>query len=249
MCILLYKSLGKKLDKDIYHNCFINNDDGAGYAWIKDGELFTGKGFFTFNEFWENFAPLEEYASIIHFRVGSSGYSAGENCHPWRVSRNLVFGHNGIIPIDRKSLQWSDTGNFCEYILKPLTKSFPEWWQQKEFKWMMEVALGATNKMVLLDKDGHHQIFNENKGEWNDEVWYSNNTYLAKKQFDYYNTECGFNRFQGSQTQLMPHQMPKTKVTQTKQEEFSELHAKIDVKNLDLKLEEAEKRRLKDLEK
>jgi hypothetical protein len=230
MCIMLYKSINKKIDQDIYRNCFENNDDGAGFAYIKNNELYIAKGFFTFNEFWDNYAPLEEYASIVHFRVGSSGWSAGENCHPWRVSKDLVFGHNGVISIDRKNQSWSDTGNFCETILKPLTKSYPEWWKQNEFKWMMEIALGSTNKMVLLDKMGHHQIFNEKQGEWDDEVWYSNKSYLAKK---YDNCSDIYNRFNPSCN------VPTTRI----HNEFSDLYTKIDTESIDARLEAAEKQR------
>lgn len=242
MCILLFKPQGKKLDKDIYQNCYTNNDDGAGFAYLKDNKIFTVKGFFSFGEFWENFEPLEEYAQIVHFRVGTSGFSAGENCHPWRVNSDLVFAHNGIIPIGRQNQSWSDTGNYCEFVLKPLTKSFPDWWKQKEFKWMMEAALGSTNKLVLLDKDGHHEIFNEKEGEWDDDVWFSNKTYLYKRHYAWegeYGTGV-YRRTDNYQTQNFNSAKSSNNVNWSKK--IDELTAVIDVDIIDKKLAEVNDR-------
>ena len=184
MCIAIAKPLGKKLDQSVYRNCFSNNDDGAGFAYVKDGELFTAKGFFTFKDFWDHFAPLEEYAGLIHFRVGTSGGMNGENCHPWRVLDkregdpiDLAFIHNGVISITRRNQSLSDTGNFNEEVLKNLGRAYPDFWKQKEFKWMLENAIGSGNKLALMDDKGHTEIFNEAAGKWDNDCWFSNNTF------------------------------------------------------------------------
>jgi len=241
MCILLLKDEGKKLDKDIYLNCYTNNADGAGFAYVKNNKLRTLKGFFSFNDFWTNFEPYEEYARIIHFRVGTSGFAAGENCHPWRVNKNLVMAHNGTIPITRTNQAWSDSGNYCEFVLKELTDAFPDWWKEKEFQWMMEAALGSNNKVVLLDNKGEAVIFNEKEGEKEDGVWFSNKSYLSKKYqcADYCaHEEYYFNR-QGEVKK------DAIKLNDTLDKKLQELTANIDVKKLDERLAAANKARQK----
>lgn len=246
MCIAIYKPLGKKIPKKTYFNCFTNNDDGAGFAYIKDEKLFVAKGFFTFDEFWENFEPLEEQACLIHFRVGTSGGNNGENCHPWRVSKDLVFIHNGVISsIDRDNQNWSDTGNFCENILKPLTNCFPEWWKQPEFKWMMENAIGGGNKVVLLGVNGEHIILNEKAGEWKEDVWFSNNSFMYPK----YTTSQNFHhtsRVSGGATAWGSDDEDETPVVNNKlagAESDTEI-ADVDVRIIDQRLEDAERKRL-----
>jgi hypothetical protein len=248
MCIAIYKPLGVKLDEEIYRNCFSNNDDGAGFAFVKNGELFTSKGFFSFKDFWDDFKPKEEYAGLIHFRVGSSGGSNGENCHPWRINKELAFVHNGVITIERKNQQWSDTGNYCEQVLKPLTKSYPDWWKQKEFKWMMENAIGSSNKVILLNNKGEHQIFNDKTGEWKYDCWFSNGTYSYMRSTGYQHgrpTTCNMahSRAWGVDDDDAEIEESTTSPSTVMKEPGTDL-ASIDVASIDARLDAAEKRRL-----
>ncbi len=241
MCILLLKPEGKKLDKEIYLNCYNNNADGAGFAIIKNGKLRTIKGFFSFSDFWTNFEPYEQYARIIHFRVGTGGYAAGENCHPWRVNKNLVMAHNGSISINRTNQAWSDTGNYNEFVLKELTETFPDWWKQKEFQWMMQAALGTNNKVILLDNKGEAVIFNEKEGEWDDEVWYSNKTYLSSKV----GYGCAIDPHEYYFTQQGKAANSNSSIDKVWDKKLQELTANIDVNVLDAKLAAANKARQK----
>lgn len=247
MCIAIFKPQGKKIPKDLYHTCFANNNDGAGFAFIHDEKLITAKGFFTFDEFWENFEPFEEKAGLIHFRVGTSGGSNGENCHPWRVSDRLVFVHNGTLSIDRKNQSISDTGNFAELILKPMTEEFPDWWKQKELKWMLENSIGPNNKIILFNADAEHLILNEKAGEWKDDCWFSNNSFSFSKR----NYSCGTS-YSAPVSPAKPVSITPTGGIFNSNREAQLIDqldefADIDVASLDLRLELAEKERIKSL--
>lgn len=226
MCIAISKPINKKLDKSIYEKCFSNNDDGAGFAFILDGELYTAKGFFTFEEFWEHFEPLEDKAQVIHFRVGTSGGNNAENCHPWRVSDDLIFVHNGTLPINKTNYQLSDTGNFNDDILKPLYEKDPDFWKRPEFKWMIENSIGANNKLILLGKDGEVRIFNESAGVWEGDVWFSNTSYRA-----FGKKHCSYNVNNYHNTTTTKYNTSPSKITL---EDFDN----IDVDELDKRLEE-----------
>ena len=40
MCVIIYLPKNTKISKDELRDAFDYNDDGAGIAWIKDGEVF-----------------------------------------------------------------------------------------------------------------------------------------------------------------------------------------------------------------
>jgi predicted glutamine amidotransferase len=250
MCIICCKPLNKRLPKEQYSNMFSANSDGAGFCYMEDGELLIAKGFFTFDDFWNFYEPLEEKAILIHFRIGTSGGNNGENCHPWLITdkregapHDLVFVHNGVIPIDRRNQSLSDTGNFNEDILKELAKDYPDFWKQKEFKWMIESAIGSGNKLVIADETGHCEIFNEKAGVWRDDVWFSNNTFsYARTTYGSCTSPYGTNYNTPTTPPKQTFALPSTESTIT----LDELK-KIDTTKIDEELEKAESARIASL--
>lgn len=204
MCILIARPDPTKLiPKSVYENCFSNNRDGAGFAYIRNNEVFIAKGFFTFKDFWDNFEPLQEISPLVHFRIGTSGGNNAVNCHPWLVNDNLVFGHNGTIPIKRENQALSDTGNVNEIIFKPLMKRSPDFWKTESFKWMIEQAIGTHNKLVFLDNTGEIRIFNEKEGNWKYDSWFSNYTYnycSTRYRGHYYDNDYMYGNYRSSTT-------------------------------------------------
>ena len=52
MCVILYKPKNVKLPKDnILFNCFMNNDDGAGYTYAVNNNVIVKKGFLNYTDF------------------------------------------------------------------------------------------------------------------------------------------------------------------------------------------------------
>jgi REP element-mobilizing transposase RayT len=116
MCIAVYKPYGTPaVSKDILHNCFDNNDDGAGYAWWdkKEKTWHVRKGFLTFDAFWKSFGKRKfgkKSKYVAHFRIGTSGIKGGPTCtHPFPVSKEpdklealsykskFITMHNGVV--------------------------------------------------------------------------------------------------------------------------------------------------------
>lgn len=182
MCIAIMKPEGEILSEQVLRNCMHNNGDGAGFSIIeKDDngkdEINIYKGYFEFKDFWEAWQPNEDKQAILHFRIATHRMVNGANCHPFRINENLVLAHNGRISNLPDDDEWSDTGVFCDKIIKPFAKMHPDFWLNDKFKWFMENSIGVGNKLIMMDVQGRYMIFNENLGKWDGKTWFSNSTY------------------------------------------------------------------------
>jgi len=179
MCIALYKPEGKTISKETLQECFANNSDGAGFVYVKDGKLVMEKGFFTFDSFYDAYLPHMEHQALIHFRIKTHGAVDETNCHPFMITKNFAFIHNGTIS-GHGEKNFSDTYMFNEEILKPLVNQYgiKALWQPF-MQTLMEDYIGWS-KLIFLDSKGNYIIYNEAKGEWADGVWYSNTSYKPR---------------------------------------------------------------------
>jgi glutamine amidotransferase len=176
MCIAIYKPQDKKISYETLQQCFKSNPDGAGFMYADGKQLQMQKGFFTFEDFWKAYKKHEKKQAVIHFRIKTHGSINEENCHPFLINNSIGFVHNGVISgfgIEDKS----DTNHFNEDILKPLVS---KWGNlslfQPAIKSLIESRIGYS-KLIFLDRHGNYDIFNESKGVWDNDVWYSNTSY------------------------------------------------------------------------
>ena len=176
MCIAIYKPEGIKIDKATLERCFDANPDGAGFMYQDNKQLHMHKGFFTFKEFYKDFKKHENKQSVIHFRIKTHGPINKDNCHPFMINQSIGFVHNGVISGFGIN-DMSDTRHFNEEIVKPLVA---KWGNlslfQPAIKSLIESRIGYS-KLIFLDRHGNYDIFNENKGVWDNGVWYSNSSY------------------------------------------------------------------------
>lgn len=188
MCIAVCKPKGVKIAKRVLKSCFRNNQDGAGFAYAcpEDGKVKIVKGLFTFRSFWENYREIdpENHATLIHFRIGTSGKINSHNCHPWRIDEKHAMVHNGVLSSSLKLTceNTSDTGLFVERVLKPVFKDSQDIWKTDAFEWLVEESIGCSNKIAIMDCNGEFKIFNEIMGEKEHGCWFSNKTYKEDRK-------------------------------------------------------------------
>lgn len=191
MCIIAYKPQGATLTKNVLHTCYKNNGDGCGIAYPDDtGEsIVVQRGFISFRNLWQIYREIpKEKPVLLHFRIGTSGEVDEKNCHPFLINKRHALVHNGNIEskLEKKDSALSDTNVFVDKILRPIFNKYKDkkekWWAGFCFKWMMENSIESKNKMVILDADGHATIYNEQAGEWENEVWFSNKTYKEDRK-------------------------------------------------------------------
>lgn len=201
MCIAIYKPEGVLIDKATLAQCYSANSDGAGYMFHKNDKLYVKKGFFSFEDFWKSYRRDKSKETVIHFRIKTHGLINEANCHPYKINDNFAFVHNGMISGYTDPAK-SDTWLFNEDILQP----FVDKWGnlglfQDPVQKLIEARIGYS-KLIFMDNTGNTKIFNEDKGVWDNDVWYSNSSYkkpapyVAPPPLPYYPPR---------QTSLLPH--------------------------------------------
>lgn len=173
MCVIIAKAAGvKRLDPKYFDKAWDRNPDGGGLVWKKPGEeVFFQKGFMNKQEFLKKIDEInqDDNSFIAHFRIRSVGAVCADNTHPF-VMDHVTYAHNGtlhITPLDGKT----DSETFGLAFLKDKTMDWI-----KEYKVLLEMALG-TSKFAIMDNiTGEILILNEDLGRKRDDAWFSNDS-------------------------------------------------------------------------
>ena len=181
MCIAILNTKGT-ISKEILQNCWNNNKDGAGIIYTTlNNELKIFKEMTNFDKFYNEYKKVrkqnKESNFVIHFRIATSGKIDLNNCHPFKVNKNLAFVHNGMIDIEPMNSNVSDTYTFNEAIIKNLGNNFL---YNEAIIRLIESYIGYS-KLIFLNSFNEATIINEDLGHWNGNNWYSNNSYEDKK--------------------------------------------------------------------
>ena len=180
MCIIIWKPAGIKLLPDTISTSFTNNPDGAGFTYIENETLHTRRGFLTMESFREAYTPHETKAALLHFRIRTHGDYSEENCHPFEVTPNMVFAHNGTIhtmPVDKIK---SDTAQFNELVVKNMVRVYGKrLFFDPLFIPILESYVGWS-RIVFLTNKGEVSIISEKDGKWVDKCWFSNNSWQER---------------------------------------------------------------------
>ena len=182
MCIAILKPKNKIISKDLLKTCSENNKDGCGFAYCDKGTFFINK-YMDFEEFYKEYKEVENKSNmLIHFRIATHGKVEVSNCHPFKLNSRMALIHNGIIPGYGIKESKPDTVDFIEKVIGNISYKM---WSNPSFRTLVGDAIGYS-KLAILDKSGKYFIINEDKGEWIDGVWFSNNSYKNKKVYKTY---------------------------------------------------------------
>jgi predicted glutamine amidotransferase len=180
MCIAILNTKGT-ISKSEFKTCWNNNPDGGGLAWNEGGKLRIFKEMKDVNTLYQKYTSIRKQLPnnniLVHFRIATHGKVNETNCHPFRVSKDLVFIHNGMITGTGlpQSNEFSDTYLFNQLILQKLPKDFT----RNEAITNLIAQYIDYSKLIFLDSADNWTIINEDLGEWNGDNWYSNKSYLC----------------------------------------------------------------------
>lgn len=188
MCIAILNTPNVTFPKSLIENCWDNNSDGAGLIYTNAGTLYTFKELRNVDTFYNHYIDVRrrfpKSKIVLHFRIGTSGGINLDNCHPFNVSKELAFVHNGIITelngIDPKK---SDTNLFNERILQKLPVSFE---RNEAIMQLIEDYIGSS-KLIFLNAKNEAVIVNEKYGQEDSKYpncWFSNSTYKPSAYYD-----------------------------------------------------------------
>lgn len=176
MCIAIAKPAGLAITKKILEQCFNCNPDGAGFCVEIDGKLVINKGYFTFEDFYEAFLPYENLKALIHFRIRTHGQTDGENCHPFFITDDIAFIHNGIISDVPYHKDKSDTRMFKEHYLQPIVDNYgKEALTSPIISRLIEKFIGGSKFVFMVKGQEEFILYNKNMGNLSKEgIWFSN---------------------------------------------------------------------------
>lgn len=175
MCIAIVKPAGKWVSKDALYHSFLANPNGAGYAFLKDGEVIIKKGFFSFKDFFKAYSKdvTADVPAMAHFRIATRGPKDEANCHPFAIDNGALM-HNGPC-LNYKHCNGdkdrSDSRQFAEDMVKTL--SFDT------IKAILPIISGfaGSEKIAFMFTNGEFLIANETEGLWSEGCWYSNSSF------------------------------------------------------------------------
>lgn len=193
MCIIVAKPKGIEMPSDeIIENCWRENNHGAGYMLCKNGQVKIRKGFMELDKFKKSLyskGDLTNKTVILHFRISTGGGIRPETTHPYPVKKvreylsqlkfyaNMGVCHNGSINIKYNTKEENDT---MRMVYKILANDFiKENLETFAIRELIENYIG-NSKLVFLKPDESYIIYNEERGEWNEGIWYSNTDYKEK---------------------------------------------------------------------
>jgi predicted glutamine amidotransferase len=177
MCVAVMKPEGKILSEETLRECWDANPHGAGFMYSDGSQLRIEKGFMQYDAFREAWEDKQDLKAVLHFRIRTHGDTDAANTHPFQVGKTLGFVHNGTINTAIKDKKLSDTYHFNKNILQHIYRTDSKFIFKEHYKELITNYIGWS-KLVFLTAKGEHAIVNEEKGVWDDGVWYSNRSYL-----------------------------------------------------------------------
>lgn len=163
MCVCLYKPAGRALpsNKTLFR-CYAINRDGMGFA--------TPTSVYHSMRYEDFFEALKQVPKadpcIIHFRWATHGSVRLENCHPF-VKGNVVFAHNGVLPIQPIG-DMTDSETAFKTIVYPAIQDYG--FKSEEADRIINATAQGSRFAIMVGKDV--QLI----GDWHymNGIYYSN---------------------------------------------------------------------------
>lgn len=116
MCVILLVEHKALLDTKIVHQCWEQNNHGAGIMWFEDGAVRTDKGIMRLKDLLKAIKPLNGTTVFaIHMRWCTSGGLGRQLTHPFPLHDGAMM-HNGTFASPPKYWGGSDSSYFAKTL-------------------------------------------------------------------------------------------------------------------------------------
>lgn len=186
MCVIIVRQPGIEIDPAKLTSACRVNPHGYGISVVDRGKIETFKNFRTQGndpkEVIKIFEDAKDQLVFAHLRYNTKGLSNLGNCHPFQIFKEgdfeTFFMHNGTIG-GMGDNNRSDSREFAEEILSPLTRAFREIegdsiLNHKTYRAIIEKYRPSSSLFTLYTSNGDH--FTLGKGV-DHEGWWSSNEY------------------------------------------------------------------------
>jgi predicted glutamine amidotransferase len=194
MCVICLSKKGvRQPNKNEIRDMWDTNPHGAGYMFVRNGNVEIRKGFMTLKDFMrsvqaENFT--DDDVVVYHFRISTQAGVTPEMTHPFPLSPDLAdmkllectcsvgIAHNGIIRLtSTKDKEYSDTALFITEYLPMLIRDTQDITDKRVKKTIKALAL---SKLVLLNGEGDVAVIGDFWAD-GDGLMFSNRNFMPTR--------------------------------------------------------------------
>ena len=194
MCVLAVASKGAVFSRDVLNAMFYANDDGAGWAYAKDGKIYFSKGYTNVNKFIKAVQKLPtDVERMVHCRIATHGGVCKALTHPFPIStdygkmemlngvlsRGYILAHNGILSNFNPPKGHSDTEELVRCLANIKSDIMGD-----DMRDIIN-ALVSGSRVAILNTDGK---INRYGTGWTQigGIWFSNTHFKYYTQTYYY---------------------------------------------------------------
>lgn len=174
MCQIIVKPEGKKFNMKKLDKAQGWNEDGYGVSWWESDAVQT---FVTmdYNRFKAVLSTLKNTKAVAHLRNTTRGKTCLSNNHPFDIPSGVMF-HNGTV----SGLTCSGSGSDTEELARLINEC--DYTYVEDILPLVHQLIGDTmNRLVFFENDGKITIVNEDLGQTEDGIWYSNDYHTKAK--------------------------------------------------------------------
>lgn len=175
MCLIIVHPAGHTLSRAEFADIYERNADGFGIMTAHAGTLHTYRTVGTLEDaraLYDRHAAGR--ASVLHWRYATHGTVTLDNAHPFTLTRDVAFVHNGMLSVGTPDAESSDTAHMARLVLAPIARDNPASLFTDEMRAVLSPLVGKGNKLVVMDRTGAVSIFNRAQGVDHRGRWYSN---------------------------------------------------------------------------
>ena len=159
MCLIFVKEKEQLISNDFLENVFTKNPHGWGIvAYKPEGGIEVLRGM--------DLVGVQKAVNdrmgwklAVHFRMATQGARDLTMTHPFKITDDIWFMHNGVMSNHPKSdnKDWSDTMCVAELIIAPIIRNAKNPSKMIRSKWfhdMIGAVGGSNNKLLFADAGG-----------------------------------------------------------------------------------------------